>query len=301
MALAAALSALLLFARNGFRAALPFAGLMAGAACVMLEIIGWRYQELFAAGIPQTQTQELDFLIPVWTGFWSIAGGTLIVFSIPALAHALVGRTVARWRLRLWRGFASAAAACGVLFVFGVGQEVSGAVSRIAIVVEIVYALGLIVVQGSPILRDYVAWVLPVCAGWSILVLPLVFLQLLSVELAGGIQQLGMPLYFLGLCVAAIVAAAKLFGRPAYAENEIPSDHFRKRFDISARESEIVTEALRGLSNQEIGEKLFISPKTVENHLASIYRKTKVKNRVQLYQLINAGSRSQSLTIPPRA
>lgn len=42
-----------------------------------------------------------------------------------------------------------------------------------------------------------------------------------------------------------------------------------------------------GLSNREIGKRLFISPKTVKNHITSIYAKTGARNRVQLVNLLN--------------
>lgn len=43
----------------------------------------------------------------------------------------------------------------------------------------------------------------------------------------------------------------------------------------------------QGLDNREIGKRLFISPKTVKNHLTSIYAKTGTRNRVQLANLLN--------------
>jgi DNA-binding NarL/FixJ family response regulator len=41
-----------------------------------------------------------------------------------------------------------------------------------------------------------------------------------------------------------------------------------------------------GLKNREIGEKLFISEYTVENHLRSIYQKMDVSNRTSLVNRI---------------
>lgn len=51
---------------------------------------------------------------------------------------------------------------------------------------------------------------------------------------------------------------------------------------LSQRESEILIEVCRGLSNQEIGEKLFISKRTVDKHRANILLKTGCKNTANL-------------------
>jgi len=56
---------------------------------------------------------------------------------------------------------------------------------------------------------------------------------------------------------------------------------------ISDREREIIGLVAAGLDNREIGRRLFISPKTVKNHITSIYAKTGAKNRVQLANLFN--------------
>ncbi|MDP4126440.1 MAG: response regulator transcription factor, partial [Bacillota bacterium] len=50
---------------------------------------------------------------------------------------------------------------------------------------------------------------------------------------------------------------------------------------LSEREMEILYYVVRGSSNREIGTALFISEKTVKNHLSSIYRKLEVEDRTQ--------------------
>ena len=50
---------------------------------------------------------------------------------------------------------------------------------------------------------------------------------------------------------------------------------------LSEREMEILHYVVRGSSNREIGTALFISEKTVKNHLSSIYRKLAVEDRTQ--------------------
>ena len=48
---------------------------------------------------------------------------------------------------------------------------------------------------------------------------------------------------------------------------------------LSAREKEVLTHLAEGLTNQQIGEALFISPITVRNHVSSILTKLQVTNR----------------------
>lgn len=65
-------------------------------------------------------------------------------------------------------------------------------------------------------------------------------------------------------------------------------------FALTNRELEIVSEIIEGNNNKEIGEKLFISPNTVKNHIYNIYKKAGIKSRYELIALITQ-SRSKQL------
>ena len=58
-----------------------------------------------------------------------------------------------------------------------------------------------------------------------------------------------------------------------------------KLYSISERERQVIGLVVAGLSNQEIADRLFISVRTVKDHIYNIYKKTKVENRVQLSNL----------------
>lgn len=51
--------------------------------------------------------------------------------------------------------------------------------------------------------------------------------------------------------------------------------------ELSEREEEILTLIARGLRNQEISDRLFLSLKTVQNHVSNIFRKLRVADRAQ--------------------
>ena len=65
---------------------------------------------------------------------------------------------------------------------------------------------------------------------------------------------------------------------------------FLEEHEISAREKEIIGLLVKGLSNREIAEKLFISPNTVKTHIKNIYAKLGVSNRVLLFSLLQKKS-----------
>ena len=70
-----------------------------------------------------------------------------------------------------------------------------------------------------------------------------------------------------------------------------------KKHGLTGREIEVVSLLSEGLTNKEIGNRLFISEYTVENHLRSIYRKMGVKNRTSLvHRLIQQTSTDNWLT-----
>jgi DNA-binding CsgD family transcriptional regulator len=58
------------------------------------------------------------------------------------------------------------------------------------------------------------------------------------------------------------------------------------KYKLTRREQEIVELILAGKGTKEIGEKLFISGKTVKNNLSNIFQKTGAKNRVQLMSFV---------------
>lgn len=66
----------------------------------------------------------------------------------------------------------------------------------------------------------------------------------------------------------------KLFA--SFREKEKPEGE-----KLSPREHEVLTTLVKGLSNKEIAERLFISETTVKLHISNIYRKLGVKSRSQ--------------------
>ncbi|MFF2514404.1 response regulator [Streptomyces sp. NPDC058086] len=74
--------------------------------------------------------------------------------------------------------------------------------------------------------------------------------------------------------ISNFLAPPEASGPTALGENALP--------ELTAREREVVAEVAGGLSNEEIGQKLYVSPLTVRSHVQRAIAKLDVRDRVQL-------------------
>jgi DNA-binding NarL/FixJ family response regulator len=64
--------------------------------------------------------------------------------------------------------------------------------------------------------------------------------------------------------------------------NLVNSNKSQSDIDLTKRELEILQQIAKGLSTQEISDKLFISFRTVERHRANLLLKTQTNNSLKL-------------------
>jgi DNA-binding CsgD family transcriptional regulator len=224
------------------------------------------------------------------------AGGSLCyVVVAPGFYDALIGLPRRRWKAALFL-------AVDVLAVGGAAASVAApSVMAIKIALSallfamILYGLVLIAARlgsiGDPTLRRALA----IFLGLSVLFFPLMYADIaLSfvpwLSFLSFMDNLTLPAYFLILNCLTVVFGLRYMNRPAYIERDRLTDYFVEAFRISAREKEIIGLLIDGRGARQIAERLFISEKTVENHVYNIYQKLRVRNRVQMFQLIRGNS-----------
>ncbi len=104
------------------------------------------------------------------------------------------------------------------------------------------------------------------------------------IEYQHALRLMSTDVYVLLLAVAftalGIWVGHRLTRKPAPRDSDIN----RQALDalgISDKEYAVLELLALGHSNQEIAERLFVSPNTIKTHLASLYRKLEVSRRTQ--------------------
>lgn len=94
-----------------------------------------------------------------------------------------------------------------------------------------------------------------------------------------------MLVFTVSISIPVFIRFKKGFGKIHYHAS-IDFETFCRNYEISKRESEIISEICTGKSNREISDKLFITVQTVKDHTSRIYFKTGVNSRIQLANLV---------------
>lgn len=76
--------------------------------------------------------------------------------------------------------------------------------------------------------------------------------------------------------------ASKIISENMKYNTKSSLEKVKKEFELSDKEISIIREVANGLSNKEIGEKLFLSEGTIKNNISNILSKLALRDRTQL-------------------
>lgn len=130
----------------------------------------------------------------------------------------------------------------------------------------------------------------------TILFLPLLTLESYKpyIQLIKNIELLkiaALPSYFLTINIFNLIFVLKYFNTPPFISDNRLTDYFKQKYDITEKQSEIIQLIIEGVTYKQIAEKLFISPKTVDNHVQNIYKKLNVNSKMQLSHFVRSNEK----------
>lgn len=92
-----------------------------------------------------------------------------------------------------------------------------------------------------------------------------------------------------GISYSGILAIGDEFYIKTLIDVAINNDNQKKGYSLTEREKEVLSLIGNGLANKDIAKKLFLSEKTVKNHINNIFKKIEVTDRTNaaLYAINN--------------
>jgi DNA-binding CsgD family transcriptional regulator len=225
-----------------------------------------------------------------------LAGGSIVyIFISPYFFNSLIGRALTRPARILFfaiDALVCCAAAANVAFP----QFIPVTLGLIGVLFAMIaYGIVFIAVHLGGIGERTLRRALGIFLVLSAVFFPLMLIDSVMdyfpfLSLFRFMENLAQPVYFLALNCLTIAFGLRYLNRPAFVERDRLTDYFVSSFHITQREAEIIRLLLQGEGTKEIGDRLFISPKTAENHVTHIYEKLGVSSRVQMFQLIRTNS-----------
>lgn len=92
----------------------------------------------------------------------------------------------------------------------------------------------------------------------------------------------GIKACFKGNIVINPEVASKILSENGEYNKKNSIENIKKDYDLSEKEVNIIVEVANGLSNKEIGEKLFLTEGTIKNNISTILSKLSLRDRTQL-------------------
>lgn len=239
----------------------------------------------------QIVVPDIRVLIISISSYIYFIGVLLLIVILPFFSHSIMGIKISKIKKICFNAVNFFTAITLIFYAITHIKGILNFIIRPIMIISIMYAFFLIIADLNSIGEKLVRKAVNIFLIMTIVYFPFHLIEeyrlsIFRVRDYDLIDIFSLPLYFMILCLLSIVFTIRYYNKPAYWQDSKLSAYFKKNYKISEREEVIITNLVDGLNNKEISKKLFISIKTVENHLSNIYSKVNVKNRVQLVNIV---------------
>lgn len=218
----------------------------------------------------------------------NLGAATLLTFSIPFLGLTLLSQEITRGYKRLILIVVILQLVLNITFLLTGENIIEKRFIKVPMFISIIYTLILTIVYYGTIGDKYLKKVISLILIITVIQMPMMLLNefILDMNQNRWIIFFISPLLNLLMNLIIIYFTYTFFNQPNYISDGVFTEFFIKKFNLTKREIEVLDFTIKGLTRDKIGEVLFISGNTVNNHIYNIYKKLSVKNRVQLLNLI---------------
>jgi len=249
------------------------------AFLLLLSGIRFYWEELLSGGSGVRAGTELA----------EMAGYSLLLYFLPATVNHIINL---EWSgLRLW----SAVTASIIYFILGTVNIFTGSLKPLSYTAVGLYVIAMIIIiinilRSIPLIKKLsIRITVLLVTIMTIIFLPIILLSRLLGENirqeSYSIRFLMLSLYYFWMAVTGIVFYI-LEMTAAVNNTEIEAMTIKDNLPLTEREKDIAFVLTKGYTYQEIAESLEISPNTVRNHVANIYKKLSVRSKMELISVL---------------
>lgn len=228
----------------------------------------------------------------------SFVSCSYLIYVLPLFSHKLMHLELWEKRKKIYK-FLALIPIISLLFYYFLNIRIIIPLANSILFLVILYNLVLFLKYNNRIKQNEVKSTLKILFIFTILFFPYMFLdtktdyiELLSKYFPYGL--LSVSIFYLIWNVVSIFYVLKYIKKmqiPLEANTHISEEKLQYGFytvyNITNREKEVISFLLKGYSYKKISEELFISLSTVKTHIRNIYKKTEVKNKIELLNLLN--------------
>lgn len=258
-----------------------------------LDVSLFIIQSMIALNLYIARTNSTVAFLPIISDSMDVLGTSFSTFFGLLFIHALLGKRVSKIKQILILTVTAFQLIAITICYLNTELSLLKHIGQASLITVITYEALMVIINYHDITDNELKHASRIFSIITLSFLPFLALEYIcsEVDMFKNLQvfkMLSLPAYFFIINIGTLLWSYAYFNTPAYiAENKL-TVYFIKKYGITNKESQIIELTLSGLTYKQIAESLFISPKTVDNHVQSIYRKLKVTNKIQLSNLIRS-------------
>lgn len=254
---------------------------------VSLVIIGFGF---WVSSFSMLNSTDLNSSLEIVLWIIQVCGVVLNVVVLPFLVSAVTFSQIGKRMKVFLTVWDTILVSCAVLFPFLPDPFAILAIVHVQLVVTIAGSIAAILINMGTItrkdMRRSLTGFLVISALFLLLLTTDILISKFRVEFLSAFDNLSLPVYLISLQIGSFYFAGTFLSSGPLLVKDRITEHCVDNYGLTNREREIIEALIQGKTNQELADMLFISKKTVENHLYNIYQKMHVKNRMHLVQTL---------------
>lgn len=250
-------------------------------------------QAMIALNLYITRTNSAVIFISVLSNAMDVLGTSFSSFFGLLMIHELLGKRITKIKKNTILIITAFQIVAITVCYVNTNLVVLKHAGQISLILVILYEALITIINYHQIPEKELKRASRIFATITLAFLPFLILEYIRPEIGAlshlqVLKMLALPAYFLVINICTLFWVCTYFNTPAYFAEDKLTGYFIEKYAITDKETEVIELILNGLTYKQIAERIFISPKTVDNHVQSIYKKLGVTSKIQLSNLIRS-------------